>query len=480
MQLVRKVQGKTVDNRGRLCRNCFHVCANDQYLETHQQLCSKFESCHVTLPSSENCAIKFKNYQAKVPLPIVFYFDLESIVVPLDTVANNPDVSYTRQIEKHVPSGFCYAGVVHGQKKLEYFRVHRSENCMKEFIQELEIVARDIHERKQKYRIFNGCPDIPRDQASHCWICESEFDNKDDICLDHCHFSNKFLGWAHSQCNLQRKTQSFVPIIAHNLAGYDLHHVVRNIHLGNRRNLISIIPQTDETYVMLSLKVWIKDIVTKNDKILPIYEELRFIDSFRFISTSLEKIVQTILSEDFSMLDKHFSFYGADCAKLLHGKGFYPYSFMDIFNKFKLKKLPERRNWIDRLNYGNIAITKDDYELAKLIYHRFDCQDMGEYHDLYLTVDTLQLACWFERLRKTCLDLYSLDCAQYVSAPHLAGDAFVKICAPELELLSDRNHLDVAEKLMRGGMSSVYSKRVFTPNNKYLNTFDETKSQRMV
>ena len=47
--------------------------------------------------------------------------------------------------------------------------------------------------------------------------------------------------------------------------------------------------------------------------------------------------------------------------------------------------------------------------------------------------------------------------------------------SPDLELLTDRNHLDLAEELWRGGMSSVYTKRLFTPINKYLERFDDTQ-----
>ena len=159
--------------------------------------------------------------------------------------------------------------------------------------------------------------------------------------------------------------------------------------------------------------------------------------------------------------------------KLLHGKGFYPYSYMDTFRKFKLKKLPLKKCCVDKLKSGKVTITEDDCKKAKLIFEKFDCRNMGDYHDLYLTVDTLQLACWFERLRAVCLDSYSLYCAQYQSAPHLAGDAVLKICHPDLELLTDRDHLDLAEKL--GGMSSVYTKRLFTPDNKQLEGFDDTQ-----
>ena len=188
----------------------------------------------------------------------------------------------------------------------------------------------------------------------------------------------------------------------------------------------------------------------KSKRIIPIYEELRFIDSLRFMQSSLDKLVQSLPEDSFDILDNHFEYCDQNDVKLLHGKGFYPYSYMDTFRKFNQKK-------------------------AKLIFEKFDCRNMGEYHDLYLTVDTLELACWFERLRAVCLDSYSLDCAQYLSAPHLAGDAFLKICQPDLELLTDRNHLDIAEELWRGDLSSVYTKRLSTPNNKNLERFDDTQ-----
>ena len=154
--------------------------------------------------------------------------------------------------------------------------------------------------------------------------------------------------------------------------------------------------------------------------------------------------------------------------KLLRGKGFYPYAYMDSFRKIMLKKLPPKKCWVDKLKSGKVRITEADYETAKLIFENFDCRNIGNHHDLHLTVDTLQLTCRFERLRAVSLDSYSLDYAQYLSAPHLAGDAFLKMWQPDLELLTDCNHLDLTEEFLRGGMSSVYTKTLFTPNKKYL------------
>ena len=67
--------------------------------------------------------------------------------------------------------------------------------------------------------------------------------------------------------------------------------------------------------------------------------------------------------------------------------------------------------------------------------------------------------------RKVCYETYGLDCCQYCTASNLSGDAMLKICNPELHLLTER---DIVESLIRGGVSSVYSKRLCRANNKFL------------
>ena len=69
--------------------------------------------------------------------------------------------------------------------------------------------------------------------------------------------------------------------------------------------------------------------------------------------------------------------------------------------EIQAKKLPPKEFWVDKLKPGKII--KEDYEKAKLIFEEFDCRKMSDYYDLYLTTDTLYLACWFERLRALCL-----------------------------------------------------------------------------
>ena len=87
----------------------------------------------------------------------------------------------------------------------------------------------------------------------------------------------------------------------------------------------------------------------------------------------------------------------------------------------------------------------------------------------------LQPACSFEEPRTVCYKTYGLDCVQFYTASNLSGSACLKVCKPDLELLTDRNILDLTERMIRGGLESVYSSRLEIANNSLLSNFDESK-----
>ena len=90
-------------------------------------------------------------------------------------------------------------------------------------------------------------------------------------------------------------------------------------------------------------------------------------DSFRFMNTSLEKLVNSLPDDSFRILDKHFEDYQTSDVKLLHGKGFYPYSYIDSFDRFKESKLPPLSGCINSLSSKNNipSITKSELEKAQ-------------------------------------------------------------------------------------------------------------------
>ena len=98
-------------------------------------------------------------------------------------------------------------------------------------------------------------------------------------------------------------------------------------------------------------------------------------------------------------------------------------------------------------------ITDVDYRHAERVFKNLNNENLGEYHDLYVQSDTPLLADVFENFRKTCLKVYELDPAQFLSAPGLAWQACLKKTGVKLELLTDSDVIDGSKRDQRRNMS---------------------------
>ena len=105
------------------------------------------------------------------------------------------------------------------------------------------------------------------------------------------------------------------------------------------------------------------------------------------------------------------------------------------------------------------------------MFREFTCKHLKGFLGLYLTGDVLQLACVFEELRSVCYNTYGLDCAQFYTASNLSASACLKKCNPKLELLTDRNIIDMTERKIRGGLASVFSSWLELANNPQVSHF---------
>ena len=103
---------------------------------------------------------------------------------------------------------------------------------------------------------------------------------------------------------------------------------------------------------------------------------------------------------------------------LLLRRGFYPYEYMDDWEKFNETLLPEKEDFYSNLNMEDV--TDAGYAHAKRVCKDFQIKNIGEYHDFYVENDTLWLADVFENFRNMCLKKYELDAAKFLSAPGLA------------------------------------------------------------
>ena len=121
-------------------------------------------------------------------------------------------------------------------------------------------------------------------------------------------------------------------------------------------------------------------------------------------------------------------------------------------------------------------ITDVDYRHGKTAFEDLINKNLGDYHDLYFQSDTLLLAHVFENIRNTCIKVYELDPAHFLSAPGLAWQICLKKTEVKLELLTDVDILLMVEKGIRGGIChAIY--RYAKTNNKYMKNYNKDKEE---
>ena len=112
---------------------------------------------------------------------------------------------------------------------------------------------------------------------------------------------------------------------------------------------------------------------------------------------------------------------------------------MDNWERFGETLLPSKESFYSNLNMENIDDI--DYRHGNNVSKRFKLKNLGEYHDLYAQSDTLLLADVIENFRKTCLEVYELDPAHFLSLPGLAWQACLKRNEREIRIINRLRHV---------------------------------------
>ena len=175
-------------------------------------------------------------------------------------------------------------------------------------------------------------------KSNSCWICKNFINknNHEKKGRDHLHVTGKLIGAAHRKCNANLKLTKKVPVIFHNLKGYDSHLIFKELDKFDVK--IKVIPNGLEKY-MGSFK-------NKN---------LKFIDSMQSMKSSLDKLVKTLLDKDFKYLREEF---GSKYLELLKQKSAYPYEYMNSFERFNEEKLPAKKYFYSSIKDGKIGVKK--------------------------------------------------------------------------------------------------------------------------
>jgi hypothetical protein len=332
---------------------------------------------------------------------------------------------------------------------------YRGENSVQVFIKKLFEVSKNLFMTLNKITPMKQMTEKEKqifNNSKICHICKNMITQFEIKVRDHCQITGVYRGPEHLLCNLNYQIPHDLPVIIHNLKNFDSNLILREL---SQKFFIQckILPKTTEKFLSFSI------------------DNIKFLDSFQFLSASLETLVNNLKNSnaDFpisrKIFEKRFGKLNGKIFNLLLRKGLYPYEFIDSFEKFNLKYLPNIEEFSSSLNFSKITI--EDYNHAKSVWQKFNCKTMGDYHDLYVLLDTALLGDVFTVFRKKILSIYKLDPCYFYSIPTLAWNSMLKFTDVEIELITDVDMYLFIEKSIRGGISQV-SKRYSKANNVYM------------
>ena len=426
------------------CHGCLRgFRVYNTYLK-HIPLCETMSKQLTVYTFPEEPILKFRDWGKTIPPKFIIYADFESTLEPTGAEVN--------LVEKHMPiaAGFVMIDSTSPNIKPVYQQFFGSD-CVVEFLRALEVLARDVklwydeHSKTEMKVTVQSEEDFK--SATTCYLCKLA----EARVRDHDHFTGEYLGAACNECNLSRRLpkKPFLPVVFHNLRGYDMHHILKHAVSKFTHWSLNCIPQSSQQF--LSLTAYI-------DK----HASLRFIDSLRFLNASLDNLAKTLSSKPLTQALTDIP----DIAKST--KSVFPYCLASSQAALEESRaeLPDRSLFKDRLSGGEVKVSADEHAKAVEIWRECDCKSLYDYMMIYLKVDVYLLADVFESFRKTGIAEDGLDPANFFTIPGLSWSSALKNMSShgyELDMLHDSIMYEYFESGVRGGMTFV--NKHYVPND---------------
>ena len=164
---------------------------------------------------------------------------------------------------------------------------------MKKFCKDLrEHAMKIINYEKKRIAPLTTKEEICYNKQKICYICKKEFNNNDkkqQKVKDHCHYTGKYRGAAHNICNLRYKVPKEIPVVFHNGSTYDYNFIIKELVKEFNGNF-DCLGENTEKYITFSVPL--KKKIENKD--IEINYKIKFIDSCRFMSSSLSKLVDNL------------------------------------------------------------------------------------------------------------------------------------------------------------------------------------------
>ena len=426
-----------------VCRRCLTAFSSQPVLIDHMERCIKQQPTKITFSWKDQ--LKFEDYHMKVPVPIRVYADFECINQP----QNTPNVLF-----KQIPIAVGYYVISpFGNYYYSYFGI----DCTTWFVNRmltLEKIASKYFKINLELEINQEEEEVQFQLAEECWLCENPLEG--EKVRDHDHLTGKYRGAAHNICNIncKQKSSSFVPIFFHNFSGYDCHLIFEELltEAYNQNYNPTIIPKSLENYVSVQVGC------------------LRFLDSYRFLSSSLDKLVKSL--DNFPIMNLE-----GMSDDLFKKKLAYPYEYLNLDNFQEPLNLTKEDYWS---TLTQSYPSDDDIKRTQELIDKNKIKNGRELTMLYLKMDVLQLTDVFENFVESSTREYKINPLYSYSLPGYTWKAGLKLTNIKLDFIKDTAKLPSGKELLlllenniRGGISSVMGDRhVQSDENKQILNID--------
>ena len=433
-----------------VCRNCLSSYSVQSELITHKRLCVN-KNKSVYIPAKESHIIWNKYYQ-KMPIYSIIIADFEARNEPI----NNQDnvISKTIDVCKQIPTcnGLYVINKINDMPiKMDYCKSTFGDNNVKWFlnkINNIEFQMSEFFKQNLKPIITTKSKKLFL-KANICWLCDINFVNINEKVRHYCKMTGRCLGAAHQSCidyinkvNLHK----FIPVLYHNFSKYDCHMFFNElINASPNKFNLGVIPRNTEEYMSVN------------------YGCIKFLDSMRFLSASLEKLTESLNDIDYIHLKNHFPNHWM----LLENKLAYPYEFYKTLEDYEkpidellragkdayfsktANKIPDQKE-IDRTN-----------EIIKI----YNIKNGTELTELYCKADIILLADIFEKFINVSKTEFGINPFYHISLPGTTWFNGLKYTKIQLELIKNVDLFQMFESGIRGGISGIFDDRYIESDN---------------
>ena len=383
-------------NKKFICRRCLSSYTSENMLIKHKQKCG--DDNITTIKTSNESHLFWKKHFHKNPLYFRIYADFEADNEKDNSIVGNKTTNIYKQ--NPVLNGYHIVSELEDVLKSDYYKSPLGYDNIDWFVDEVIKL-----ENKMAFYFKNTKKDIimtREDEEDYrnndiCRFCEKFIES--DKVRDHCHLTGKYRGPAHSKCNINvtQKQSNFIPFIFHNFSNYDCHMFFKKL-VDKKKDKVDfdIIPKTNEEYISVT------------------YGCIRFIDSYRFLSSGLDSLVKTVVDNSHKTL-KNFKKEIFDSDEIMNIVSKIEENYLDEDDRTigKLKEYyPEEiekleKVFLDYMGENDLKILKDGFPdkwkyLTKKLAYPYEY--FNSIDDYQKPVNDLKKEDFFSKLKNKCPD----------------------------------------------------------------------------